>query len=72
MSKNKGKPGGKYADTKTAVGRKGERKRSGWPEDAPTQHVQDATANQVGNPLEPEEVLPGDGAGRDRKAGSPF
>ena len=48
MAKNKGKPSGKYAEAKTAPGRKGDYKRSGWPEDAPTQYVQNAAGRQVG------------------------
>jgi len=71
MSKNKGKPSGKYAESKTSPGRKANYKRSGWPENASAQHVEDATAKQPGNPLEPEELPPGTGAGRNRKAGSP-
>ena len=72
MSKNKGKPSGKNARSKTSPGRKGNYKRSGWPEDAATQHVADATAKQPGNPLEPAEFVPGEGTGRDRKAGAPY
>ncbi len=71
MSKNKGRPSGKYAESKSAVGRKADYKRSGWPEDAPTQHVEDATAKQPGNPREPASFPPGSGDGRNRKAGSP-
>jgi len=48
MSKNKGRPSGKYAETKTAPGRKGNHKRSGWPENAPTQHMANARAKQSG------------------------
>lgn len=72
MSKNKGKPSGNVAENKVAAGKKANTKRSGWPEDAHTQHVPDATAKQPGSPLEPEEVPPGTGEGRNRKAGSPF
>jgi len=43
-AKNKGKPAGKYADTKTSPGRKGDYQRSGWPEAAATQHVRNATS----------------------------
>ncbi len=67
---NKGKPSGKNAENKTMAGRKGDYKRSGWPEDAPTQHVEDATAKQPGNPLEPEEFPLGSGSSRNRKAGA--
>jgi hypothetical protein len=71
MSKNKGKPSGKYAEDKTAPGRKADYKRSGWPEDYSTQYVQDARNRQQGSPVEPEELPPGSGASRNRKAGSP-
>ena len=40
MKRNKGKPSGKFAESKTDPGRKGDYKRSGWPEDAPTQRVE--------------------------------
>ena len=39
MARNLGKPSGKYAETKKSPGRKGDYKRSGWPEDADTQQV---------------------------------
>jgi hypothetical protein len=68
---NKGKPSGKYAKSKTSPGRKGSRKRSGWPEDARTQNVADARWKQPGSPLEPGGFAPGFGSGRDKKAGSP-
>jgi len=68
---HKGKPSGKYAETKKSPGRKADYKRTGWPEDASVQHVADATAGQPGNPLEAEEITPGTGAGRNRKAGGP-
>jgi hypothetical protein len=55
MPENKGKPSGKYADKKSSPGRKGDYKRSGWPEEANTQRI-DAE---------------GELAGRNRKAGSP-
>lgn len=73
MSKNKGKPSGKYAEDKSSPGRKGDYQRSGWPEDAPTQRVENA-ANQQQPPAlgEPEELIIYEfGEGRDRKAGSP-
>ncbi len=69
MSKNKGKPSGRNAVNKTSPGRKANYKRSRWPEEAPTQHVPDATAKQPANPLEPEEIPLGGGSGRNRKAG---
>jgi hypothetical protein len=58
MAANKGKPSGKFAESKTAPGRKGEVKRSGWPEDAPTQRRGGSST-------------PGLTRGRNRKAGSP-
>lgn len=73
MSKNKGKPSGKYAKDKSSPGRKGDYQRSGWPEDAPTQRVENAS-NQQQRPAkgEPEELIDSEyGEGRDRKAGSP-
>ena len=70
--KNKGKPSGKYAETKADPGRKADYKRTGWPEDASLQHVEDAAGKQPGNPIEPEELPAGSGAGRNRKAGSPI
>ncbi len=73
MSKNKGKPSGKYAKDKSSPGRKGDYQRSGWPEDAPTQRVGNAVNQQ--QTLEQGELqLLTDfdsGEGRDRKAGSP-
>jgi len=71
MSKNKGKPSGKFAESKTSPGRKADYKRNRWPEDASTQHVENATATQPGSPLEPPEVTVGSGTGRNRKAGGP-
>lgn len=67
MSKNLGKPSGKDAETKTAPGRKGDYKRSGWPEDAPTQRTQDASIPRSKR----RETNTGYGRGRNRKAGSP-
>jgi hypothetical protein len=63
--KTKGKPSGKYADEKTAPGRKGDFKRSGWPEDAPTQHVADATSQRGAR----QRSSDGEGSGRSRKGG---
>ncbi len=71
MSKNKGKPSGPEAEDKSAPGKKANYKRSGWPEDAPTQHVGDAAGKQPGSPHEPRESPPGTDGGRNRKAGSP-
>ena len=70
MAKNKGKPSGNDAESKTSVGRHGDYQRTGWPEDAPTQRVEDATDTQPGNP-HGRELDFDDGEGRDRKAGSP-
>lgn len=50
MGGNKGKPSGKYAETKTRPGRKGAYQRSGWPEEAPTQAIQSARGQQAGGP----------------------
>jgi hypothetical protein len=71
MSKNKGKPSGKYAEEKTSPGRKADYKRSGWPEDYSTQYVEDATRRRQGSSAEPEELPRRSGSGRHRKAGSP-
>jgi hypothetical protein len=60
---NKGKPSGKFAESKRDAGRKGDYKRSGWPEDAPTQHIADSGQRDTG---EVEE-----GGERNRKAGGP-
>ena len=68
---NKGKPSGKYAETKSDPGRKADYKRTGWPEDAPTQRVDDASRKQTGNIQDRDEITLGAGSGRDRKAGSP-
>lgn len=71
MSKNKGKPSGKITKGKGHAGRRLDVNRSGWPEDVPTQHVQDATATQPGSPYERPEALPGSGEGRNFRAGGP-
>ena len=70
MTTNKGKPSGKYAEAKTRPGRKGNYQRSGWPEDAPTEHVASAKGQQQGKrrPLD-RRNFPGTGRGRNRKAG---
>ena len=57
---NKGKPSGKYAENKSRPGRKGDYKRGAWPEEARHQHV-------TGD----DSMAPGEGSGRNRKAGSP-
>jgi hypothetical protein len=62
---HKGKPSGKDAEKKGAPGRQASYKRSGWPEDAATQRV--GTAGAHGR-----EPMPGEGRGRNRKAGSPI
>jgi len=59
MAENKGKPSGKYAEDKTDPGRKGNLKRGPWPEDSRTQRNDD------------ERMVPGEGAGRNRKVGAP-
>ncbi|MHC1762777.1 MAG: hypothetical protein AB9869_00515 [Verrucomicrobiia bacterium] len=70
MGGNKGKPSGKYAEKKTDPGRKRQYQRSGWPEDAPTQRVEDATGQQVGIPRPiRDQNFPGTGRGRNKKAG---
>jgi hypothetical protein len=51
MGGNKGKPSGKYAESKTGAGRKGGQQRSGWPEEAPTQAIESARGQQAGGPL---------------------
>jgi hypothetical protein len=56
MGANKGKPSGNDAEKKSDIGRKRENQRTGWPEDAPTQRI-----DQTGEP-----------AGKNRKAGSPI
>jgi hypothetical protein len=65
---NKGKPSGKYAETKTSPGRKGDYKRTGWPEEAPTQRV---ASSRRSSSMKSRENVPGLGRGRNRKAGSP-
>jgi hypothetical protein len=60
MAENKGKPSGKYAEDKTDPGRKGDFKRGPWPEEGRTQRDDGAK-----NPA------PGEGGGRNRKAGAP-
>jgi hypothetical protein len=37
MGMHKGKPSGKYSETKKGIGRKRDYQRTGWPEDAPAQ-----------------------------------
>jgi hypothetical protein len=73
MTANKGKPTGMYAEKKTSPGRKGNYQRSGWPEDAPTQHVESGQGQQQGKPRRAGEGnLRGRGRGRNRKAGVPL
>jgi hypothetical protein len=73
MPGNKGKPSGKFAETKKSAGRKGDYKRTGWPEEAPTQRVEDATGRQAGKPRQRQQLsASGAGRGRNRKAGSPI
>jgi hypothetical protein len=55
---HKGKPSGKDAERKGAPGRQGDYKRSGWPEDAATQHA--ATPDAHGR----ERPAPGETSGR--------
>jgi hypothetical protein len=62
MGRNLGKPSGKFAEEKTSPGRKGDYKRTGWPEDVPTQRTQSARREQRSPDLDQE--------GRDQKAGS--
>jgi len=70
MAKNKGKPSGKYAETKTSPGRRGDYKRSGWPEDASTQHVDNAAGRQMrARPETRDRGMAGLGRGRNRRAG---
>jgi len=61
MAENKGKPSGKYAEDKTDPGRKGDFKRGPEPEQARDQH-----ANNPGSDF----AKPGEGSGRNRKAGA--
>ena len=69
---NKGKPSGKDAEKRTDAGRKSDYKRSGWPEDAPTQRVETAWGQQQGKPRRrlKSRNISALGLGRDRKAGS--
>jgi hypothetical protein len=73
MGENKGKPSGKYAESKVSPGRKADYKRSGWPEDAPTQRTDRTVGQQLGkqNKNAPQNQ-PGEGRGRNRKSGSPI
>ena len=72
MSENKGKPSGKFAESKIEPGRKGDYKRSGWPEDASTQRTERARGQQSAGRRRTEADIPGLGRGRNRKAGSPI
>ena len=72
MAAHKGKPSGKFATSKTAPGRKGDFKRSGWPEDASTQRVQNIDRQNIGKrSRQLAHLRAGEGRGRNRKAGSP-
>jgi hypothetical protein len=62
MARNLGKPSGKFAEEKTSPGRKGDYKRTGWPEEVPTQRTRSARRGQRRSDLDEE--------GRDQKAGS--
>jgi hypothetical protein len=59
---NKGKPSGKYAENKSRPGRKGDYKRGPWPEEMRHQHIAGSD----------DSTVPGEGSGRNRKAGSPI
>ena len=48
MAKNLGKPSGKFAEKKTSPGRKSSHLRSGWPEEAPTQHTENPRSREHG------------------------
>ena len=62
---NKGKPSGKFAESKRDAGRKGDYKR-GWPEEAPTQRVEEpGRQSNAADELDERQ-------GRNRKAGSPI
>jgi len=66
MARNLGKPSGKFAEEKTSPGRKGNYKRSGWPEEVPTQRTRSARGQQQGKSRrEPDR----EEEGRDYKAG---
>src|SRR5438105_4561007 len=68
MATNKGKPSGTYAENKKSTGKKADYKRSGWPEDASTQYVEDARGRQTGKGSAAEELRWADTAqGRDRE-----
>ena len=72
MAEHKGKPSGKYAETKISPGRKGDYKRSGWPEDAATQRVETVERRNAGKrSAQLDRLQAGEGRGRNRKAGSP-
>ncbi|HEY0454801.1 MAG TPA: hypothetical protein VGE41_00395 [Verrucomicrobiae bacterium] len=73
MSSYKGKPSGKYAEKKSSPGRKGDYKRSGWPEGAATQYTEAGIGQQAGarRRSAEEDTNPQRGRGRNRKAGAP-
>jgi hypothetical protein len=66
MAKNMGKPSGKDAEKKTSPGRKANYKRTGWPEDVPTQRTSSARGQQQGKTYAVRDL---DQEGRNRKAG---
>lgn len=66
MARNLGKPSGKFAEKKTSPGRKGNYKRSGWPEEAATQRTRSARGQQQGKPRHDSDQ---EEEGRDYKAG---
>jgi hypothetical protein len=73
MSKNKGKPGGKYVETRTSAGRKRDYHRSGWSEDAPRQRVAYVAGRPAGKPRpSPRLAISRLGRGRNRKAALPL
>src|SRR5947208_7406099 len=66
MARNLGKPSGKFAEEKTSPGRKGNYKRSGWPEEVPTQRTRSARGQQQGKARRESDR---EEEGRDYKAG---
>jgi len=66
MARNLGKPSGKFAEEKTSPGRKGNYKRSGWPEEVPTQRTRSARGQQQGKS---RREFDREEEGRDYKAG---
>ena len=66
MARNLGKPSGKFAEEKTSPGRKGNYKRTGWPEEVPTQRTRSARGQQQGKARRESDRQE---EGRDYKAG---